>query len=168
VTETVQHIDEPAPDSALDVALAPEFRSAPKTCASSARCPCGQLLSPTPSTDPTRPGRPRVTCSQLCRRRRDSAIRKLRRRQAWLELWRSLRGDPAYSDRQIRREMAALREDMRELLAQAGPVPGFEVAARRPLSGTTTRSKSEQVSTLPSAPAPDAFAELLSADARHP
>lgn len=46
------------------------------------RCPCGTVLAHRAT------GRPRVTCSDRCKRRRDGARRAIARRQQWIATWR--------------------------------------------------------------------------------
>ena len=46
------------------------------------RGPCGTVLAHRAT------GRPRVTCSDRCKRRRDGARRAIARRQQWIATWR--------------------------------------------------------------------------------
>lgn len=73
-------------------------------------CSCGQALLPTG-------GRPRVTCSSACRRRRDGLLKKWHRRREWLAAWRAATGNPLYSRARIRREIHDLRAELSTLRA---------------------------------------------------
>jgi hypothetical protein len=60
-------------------------------------------------------GRPRLTCSTLCRRRRDRLNRKIARRQDWIDGWRALGAARQVPRARVRAEVAALRADVAEL-----------------------------------------------------
>jgi hypothetical protein len=87
----------------------------------SAACHCGQVLPAPRST-----GRPRLTCSTACRRGRDYLLRRLRRRDEWLDLWRAeeaRRGYPRARVREELRQLRAEREDLRRELRGGHPEP---------------------------------------------
>lgn len=77
------------------------------------RCWCG-----TPLLAPKNTGRPRATCSDACRRTLDFTRRKVGRRQRWVTMWLQEQGLGTYSRAVIRREVAVLRTEIAELLAQ--------------------------------------------------
>jgi len=85
------------------------FRGAEPVTPPGHRCEeCGIALPASART-----GRPRITCSEVCRRRRDFRHRKIARRRTWLELWRAEEG--ARPPAEIRREMRHIESDIRAL-----------------------------------------------------
>jgi hypothetical protein len=77
---------------------------------------CGRRLPASRAT-----GRPRLTCSQACRRRRDFAARKVRRRELWLAQWHRLAQLGQVPRRDLRREVRNLRQDIDALKQQVQP-----------------------------------------------
>src|SRR5262245_25846047 len=73
---------------------------------SPSRCLCGA-----PITQPAGGGK-RYACSPPCQRRRDLLQRKVKRVRAALDLWRAERRMGRYSQAQIRKEIAVLKEDL--------------------------------------------------------
>jgi hypothetical protein len=95
-------------------------RAAPSTCY------CGKAL-PTPR--PT--GRPRLTCSSACRRRRDHWLRRLHRREHWISLWEAEEGRRSYPRARLRAELRELRAERHALLLALGGADR-EPASTRP------------------------------------
>lgn len=83
--------------------------------AASRCCCCGRLL-PTQKT-----GRQRLTCSPLCKARRDSTLRAIERRRAWIALWRT--NESQYSQAEVDAEIAKLNADIADLLASLEEAP---------------------------------------------
>ena len=80
--------------------------SAPRRCD-----PCGKLLPPWPGNC-----RPRISCSDRCRRQRDFRERRIRRREQRMAEWAELADltGPAPAAF-IRQQMRALRDEIRAL-----------------------------------------------------
>ncbi len=96
-----------------------------KRFATTRRCPCGRTLHVALT------GRPRLTCSAGCRRRRDAARRMLRRRLVWLRQWDELADMGEITRTEARRETRALRHDIRELQQRTGPLDSEDKASSR-------------------------------------
>ena len=75
-------------------------------------CLCGAVLPPVNST-----GRPRLTCTPHCGRRRDHLLRMARRRVEWLAAWHLEEREQNYPRAQVRREVAQLQAELLEVLA---------------------------------------------------
>ncbi len=65
-------------------------------------------------------GRPRLTCSDACRRARDRASRRLARRVACRDDWRAAGAAGDERPGVVRREVATLTREIRELARAAG------------------------------------------------
>lgn len=76
-----------------------------------ARCLCG---APMPPRRPT--GRPRLSCSLDCARKRDHLIRMVRRREEWLTAWHAEATRAAYTRARIESEVWTLRAELQGLL----------------------------------------------------
>jgi hypothetical protein len=74
----------------------------------------------TPLPVPQATGRPRLTCSVACRRRRERAVRKIERRMEWIWAWQAVAAEGAYSRAHVRREIRGLRAELPALYAAAG------------------------------------------------
>lgn len=84
--------------------------------ASPRECPCGRALPPPGS----RGGRSRATCSPACRARRDNVVKKIRRRQQWVDGWRRLAELGDVSGEDATTEIRLLQCDINELFALLG------------------------------------------------
>jgi hypothetical protein len=78
------------------------------------RCPCGRELS-----QPAGGGR-RVTCSDACRRARDFATRRARRREVWIQKLENDLRERRCTKRDALQQMRALRGEIENFRAQAG------------------------------------------------
>jgi hypothetical protein len=65
-------------------------------------------------------GRPRLTCSDRCRRRADQRRRKVRRREGWIEELERHALDGRLDLAATRREVADLRRDIARIVAAKG------------------------------------------------
>jgi hypothetical protein len=73
---------------------------------------CGECGGPLP---PSSGGRPRLTCSDGCRRARDFRNRRIQRRLEWIAEWQA----SAYPRDVIRRQVRQLKDEIRAF-KQAG------------------------------------------------
>ena len=92
-------------------------RSAPLETGSAPGCAyCG---GPLPALAPA--GRPRLTCSDRCRRLVDFERRKLQRREAWIVAWRDAEARQLYPREFVRRQVREIRQEMRAIRAARQP-----------------------------------------------
>jgi hypothetical protein len=75
------------------------------------RCHCGKRLRQVET------GRPRVACSDACRRERDSALQQLRTRERWLADWLQLGRDNHTTAPELAEEIGKLLGDLAVLRA---------------------------------------------------
>lgn len=66
-------------------------------------------------------GRPRVTCSDGCRRRLDRVMRKVRRREAWINEWRASARRGEVTEAAVRREVREIEADIRTFISELRP-----------------------------------------------
>jgi hypothetical protein len=76
---------------------------------------CGVCGAPLPAPQAT--GRPRTTCGEACRRRRERLVRMVRRRLEWIDVWKEQGPGAGCSARRIRAKVAELRHEISELEA---------------------------------------------------
>lgn len=92
----------------------------------SALCRCGRALPPPRVVEGIRLGRPRLTCSLLCRRTRDRLLRQIRRREQWLAAWHDEDGAGIYTPAEVQNGIADVTADLDELAGKLGtPVPAM-------------------------------------------
>ena len=77
---------------------------------------CAYCGGPLPALAPA--GRPRLTCSDRCRRLLDFERRKLVRREAWIVAWREAEAHGLYPRGHVRKMVREIRQEMRDIRAE--------------------------------------------------
>lgn len=88
--------------------------------ADAARCWCGAAMPAARTT-----GRRRRHCTVSCRRRRNAAVKRLRRLEDALAAWRAEEGGATYTPADIDQELWELRADLLPLLQLLVPAPSL-------------------------------------------